>query len=169
MKTYRYQPAILSALLLLTAGACVPPDRGSGADMGMVIADLQLAPMLSLNTATFSITGPNWFARSGSIDVSHSNTISVAVGGIPAGDGYSIAITGTATDGQTTCSGSGMFSITAGMSTALMLRIQCREPPRTGNVSITGDRQRLSGRRRYGRQSGGGDGRILDRAQRSGA
>jgi len=137
MKTLRYRLEFLTAMTLLAAGACVPPPD-SVADMGSITASLQLSPSTTLNTANYSISGPNAFARSGSIDVSHSQTISVTVGGIPAGDGYNFAITGTATDGQTTCSGSAMFAITPKMTTVLMIRIQCREPARTGNVSITG-------------------------------
>ena len=137
MKTRRYRLEFLTAMTLLAAGACVPPPD-SVAAMGSITASLQLSPSTTLNTANYSISGPNAFARSGSIDVSHSQTISVTVGGIPTGDGYNVAITGTATDGQTTCSGSAMFAITPKMTTVLMIRIQCREPARTGNVSITG-------------------------------
>src|SRR4029079_8362265 len=118
MKTICRDLGILSALVLL-AGACVrPPDSPTG-DMGNVQASLQLSPTAALNTASYAITGPNAFMRSGTVDVSRSQTISFTVGGIPAGSGYNASITGTATDGVTTCSGSGPFSITAGTTTPL--------------------------------------------------
>ena len=75
--------------------------------MGNVEASLQLSPAAMLNTANYSISGPNAFMRSGTVDVSHSQTISFTVGGIPAGSGYNATLTGTATDGVTTCSGVG--------------------------------------------------------------
>ena len=104
-----------SAIALLTAGAaCVGPPPSSTAEMGNVEANLKLSATTSLNTASYAITGPNMFARSGTVDVSQSQTISFTVGGIPAGTGYNATISGTATDGVTTCSGSGTFSITAG-------------------------------------------------------
>jgi len=64
--------------------------------------------------------------------------VSATIGGIPAGTGYNVTITGTATDNQTMCTGSAMFSVTAKMTTAITIKIQCREPPRTGNVQING-------------------------------
>ena len=61
---------------------CSPPapawarPLSSSDDMGSVSASLTLSPTTSLNTASYSISGPNVFARSGTIDVSHSQTIS---------------------------------------------------------------------------------------------
>src|SRR5678816_2003676 len=132
------RPRILSALVLLATGACVGPPDSTAGDRGGVTASLQLSPTTMLNTASYSITGPNAFARAGTIDVSHSETIAVTIGGIPAGIGYNASITGTATDGVTSCSGSAMFSVTAKMTTALMITIQCREPAKNGNVQIDG-------------------------------
>src|SRR5690348_7739797 len=109
MKTLRRGLGILSALVVLPTTACVgPPDAAPG-DMGSVQASLQLSPTAALNTASYSITGPNAYVRSGTVDVSRSQTISFTVGGLPAGSGYSASISGTATDGVTTCSGSGPF------------------------------------------------------------
>ena len=120
MTTHRRHLGVLSALLL-AAGACVgPPGSVSSDDMGSLSASLTLSPTASLNTANYAISGPNAFARAGSIDVSHSQTISATIGGIPAGDGYSVSISGTATDGLTTCSGSATFSITPKMTTILV-------------------------------------------------
>ena len=77
MKVHCHHLGILSALAALGAGACVgPPDAASG-DMGNVTASLQLSPTTTLTTASYSITGPNAFARSGTVDVSNSQTISV--------------------------------------------------------------------------------------------
>ena len=106
--------------------------------MGSLSASLTLSPTASLNTANYAISGPNAFARAGSIDVSHSQTISATIGGIPAGNGYNVSISGTATDGLTTCSGSATFSITPKATTILSIKIQCREPARTGGVQING-------------------------------
>ena len=133
------RPGALSALILVAAGACVgPPGPIASDDMGTVSASLMLSPTASLDTADYSISGPNMFARSGSIDVRNSQTISVTVGGIPAGSGYNVAITGTSTDSQISCMGSATFAITPKMTTVVMIKIQCREPPKTGTVVIGG-------------------------------
>src|SRR5262245_16014945 len=137
MKSSRANLGFLSALVLAT-GACMGPPGAPREDTGTLSASLQLTPSTSLNTANYAISGPNAFSRSGSIDVSHSQTISATVGGIPAGDGYNLTITGTASDNLTMCTGSAMFSITAKMTTVVSIKIQCREPAQTGGVGITG-------------------------------
>src|SRR4029079_2599420 len=137
MKTICRDLGILSALVLL-AGACGrPPDSPTG-DMGNVQASLQLSPTATLNTASYSVTGPNALMARGTVDASRSQTISFTVGGIPAGSGYSATISGTATDGVTTCSGSGPFSIAAGQTTIVTIKVQCREPAKTGSAQING-------------------------------
>src|SRR5262245_61215439 len=129
MNTSRRALWIPAGLILLAAGACMgPPGAVSPDDTGTLSASLQLSPSTSLNTANYAISGPNAFARSGSIDVSHSQTVSATIGGIPAGDGYNLTITGTASDNLTMCTGSAMFSITAKMTTVVSIKIQCREP-----------------------------------------
>src|SRR5262249_15148234 len=130
----RHAGTILVALVLTTAGACFgPPNTVAPDDTGSVSASLQLTPTTTLDTASYSITGPRGFSRMGTTDVSHSQTISATIGGIPAGSGYSVAISATASDGVTLCSGSAMFSIAAKMTSLVSIHIQCREPAKTGS------------------------------------
>jgi hypothetical protein len=139
MKTTCRHLGALSALTLLAAGACVGPPDSVGSDVvGTVSASLQLSPTTALNTASYAISGPGAFSKSGDIDVSGSKTISATIGGIPAGNGYSLTINATATDGLTVCTGSTTFSITPKMTTVVVIKIQCREPAKTGGVSING-------------------------------
>ena len=159
MTTHHRHLGVLSALLL-AAGACVgPPGSVSSDDMGILSASLTLSPTASLDTANYAISGPNAFKSAGSIDVSHSQTISATIGGIPAGDGYSVSITGTATDGVTTCSGSATFSITPRRPPPLHQDSVPRAGP-DGQGPDQRHRQRLPGRRRGRRQPGRGDGRV---------
>ena len=53
---------------------------------------LQVGVGVTLNTVTYTITGPAGFSRTGSIDVSHSSTVSAVISGIPFGTGYQIAL-----------------------------------------------------------------------------
>ena len=129
----------MAFLVLSAAAACVGPPRTSARRHAAPSArPCSSSPGTTLDTANYAICGPGGFARSGNIDVSHSQTISFTVGGIPAGDGYSVTISGTASDRTTTCSGSAMFAITPKMTTVLSIKIQCREQPRTGSVQING-------------------------------
>ena len=131
---------LMAFLALSSAGvACFgPPRSASPEDAGIIRAAVQLAPGTTLDTVSYAIAGPGGFARAGDVDVSRSQTISFTVGGIPAGEGYSVSITGTASDRTTSCSGSATFAVTPRMTTALSVKIQCREQPRTGSVQING-------------------------------
>ncbi len=65
-------------------GCSQPPATKERVDNGGDVSfALTLAPGLSLNTVTYTITGPNAFTKSGSIDVSHSATVSAVISGRP--------------------------------------------------------------------------------------
>ena len=105
---------------------------------GSVALQLQGAANLTIASVTYTLTGPGSFSRTGVVDVSHSSTVSLTIGGIPAGVGYSIALAATASDGTTTCAGSAAFDVTAGLTSAVAVHLICLEPARTGSVSIGG-------------------------------
>ncbi len=102
---------------------------------------LSLSPVAgtSFDTISYVITGPGGFTRQGSIDTSHSSKLSTTVGGIPAGTGFSVSLSGTATDGSTSCTGSASFSVTARETTKVTVKLQCRETPKTGSVKVDGE------------------------------
>jgi hypothetical protein len=116
-----------------TGGAIVQSDQTGGATIA-----LQIPGGLTVNTVMYSIMGPASFSKSGSIDVSNSTTISTVIGGIPAGNGYTVTLNATATDGVSSCLGSGMFNITAGAVTAVNVTLDCHQAPTTGSVSVNG-------------------------------
>ena len=68
-------------------------------NVGDISFALTLAPGCRSPVA-YTITGPNAITKSGSIDVSHSATVSAVISGLPAGTGFNITLTGTATDGN---------------------------------------------------------------------
>jgi Calcineurin-like phosphoesterase len=135
-------------LAALCAGGTALAGCGTGAsdgartgaptgDVGSVALALQLAPGVGVNTFSYSITGPS--ARTGSINVANSTTVSTLVSAIPAGTGYAVTLSGTATDGTTTCSGtSGAFAVVAAQTTAVQVAISCNRAHTTGSVLIEG-------------------------------
>jgi phospholipase C len=93
---------------------------------------------VTIDTVNYTITGPHGYSKTGSIDVSHSTTISAVIGGIPVGSGYTITLTATSVDGSLTCSGSATFSVTAHTTTAVTVKLECHQGPKTGGVGING-------------------------------
>ena len=65
---------------------------------------------MTLNSVTYTITG-NGFTKTGAIDTSGSPTVSGTIGGIPAGKGYTITLTATSVEGNTTFTGSATFDV----------------------------------------------------------
>jgi hypothetical protein len=127
---------LLAAACAALAMGCSGNPQRSGGDIGL---ELQVPGGLTLNTVQFDIAGPASFSRSGVVDVSHSSVISFTVGGIPAGAGYIIALTATATDGTTTCAGSATFNVVAGATTQVVVNVDCHQAPVTGTIGVTGN------------------------------
>ncbi len=116
-----------------------PPSRNGGNEtVGSIGLALQLGPGQTLDTVAYTITGPNNFVKTGTLNVSHSTTVSGTIGGLPAGNNFTISLNGTTTSGGTNCLGSGTFNITAGQTTMVTVHLTCHEAPTTGSVSVNG-------------------------------
>jgi hypothetical protein len=113
-------------------GAIVAPNNS-----GSVSLALQVGNGTTINSATYVISGPNSFSRMGTIDLSSSTTLSATIGGLPAGTGYQIMLTATATD-STSCGGSATFNVTAHQTITVVVPMDCHEPVRTGSISVNG-------------------------------
>jgi hypothetical protein len=120
------------------AGMTNPPAIESTDTTGVISLALQLAPGVSLQTLSYTITGPGGFTRMGTVDLSSSTTLAVTIGGIPAGIGYHIVFTGVASDGTTTCGASATFNVVAHQTTMVSAPVDCHEAPRTGSVAVNG-------------------------------
>ncbi len=111
---------------------------GDSADhVGAIGVELQIGST-TLDTLAYTITGPSSFNKSGTIDASRSATVSAVIGGLPAGNGYTITLTGTASDGVTSCAGSATFNVTAAQTTSVAIHLTCHEGQRTGGIIIGG-------------------------------
>ena len=110
----------------------------SEAKSGELGLALQVGSGLTINSASYTIIGPNSFSKTGTIDLSAATSFSAIIGGIPAGTGYSISVSATATDGTTNCGGSASFNVTARTTTSVTLPLDCHQAPKTGSVAING-------------------------------
>lgn len=113
-------------------------DVGTSGDIGSVGLTLKLSDGATLSSVAYTITGPGGFARTGTIDVSNSQTISGVLGGIPAGNAYSITLAGTSTDGKTTCSGQAAFDVRAHATATVRVNLACHGSTSNGNVAVNG-------------------------------
>lgn len=139
----------ISILSLATLGACIALSACSstesqnntqqaGDTSSSIGLKLAIGGGLTLNSVSYTITGPKGFTKSGSIDLSNTNALSATIGGIPAGQGFSITLSGTASDGATSCGGSATFDVAARSSTTVTVSLDCHQPAHTGSISVNG-------------------------------
>jgi hypothetical protein len=115
------------------------PESGREESVGKLSLALQLASGATINSASYTITGPGGFAKAGTIDLISATKLSATIGGLPAGTGYSITLSAVTTDGATTCGGSGTFSVIARKTASVTVPMSCREAARTGSVLVKGE------------------------------
>jgi hypothetical protein len=134
--------AALALAMVLTSGCSNAPAvvEGSGpgsgvvnpgqsaAAPGAVSVALVVPPKAQINTVSYQLTNTG-FSQSGTLNVAQSGAVLAVIGGIPAGTGYTLAL--TASDvGQkfTSCAGSSMVAVTGGSTTPVSVNIECRLP-----------------------------------------
>jgi hypothetical protein len=103
---------------------------------GALSVALQLAGGSSVDSASYTITGPKAFTRTGTIDTSAATRLTAVIAGIPAGAGYQIAISATASSAA--CAGAATFDVLAGKTVSVPVAVTCHEAPRTGSVVVAG-------------------------------
>ncbi|MGA7118719.1 MAG: hypothetical protein WBY94_01410 [Polyangiaceae bacterium] len=107
------------------------PQTGSQDALGSLGVALAIPGGEMISTLNWVITGPNGASTvvlSGSETVQNSDAISLIIGGVPSGSGYTITLTGTTTDGLSMCSGSAGFAVTARTTTNATVAVQCSVP-----------------------------------------
>ncbi len=132
---------VAAAGLSVLVGCEGTPNTTNGSPAGDSVGSVALVvngvPPATLNSFSYSLTGPT--SRTGAIDTTNSSTVSTVIGAVAAGTGYSLTLTGTSTDGQTTCSGaSAAFNVVAGGTTSVSIAIDCHSAPTTGSIQING-------------------------------
>jgi hypothetical protein len=127
-----------AALAVGCSDGTVPGTGSPVAGAGQLQVALQLSNGATVSSASYVITGPGGFTKSGSLNVANSASISGVIGGLPAGSGYSISLTATSTDGATSCGGSASFSVTAGGTTTVTVHLSCHQGATTGSVMVNG-------------------------------
>jgi hypothetical protein len=130
--------ACLGVSALLNGCASAPEASNTDADgVGSIGLDLQVGGA-TLNQVSYTIVGPNNYSKSGTLNVADSTVLSAIVGGIPVGTGYTITLTGTTSDGATSCSGSGTFDIVAHETAVVSVHLLCHQAAKTGSVQVGG-------------------------------
>lgn len=119
-------------------GCSSEPLGGGGVErVGTLGVHLEAAPGVTLNSVTYTISG-NGFSKTGAIDTSGSPAISGTIGGIPAGNGYTITLTAVSAEQGTSFTGSSTFNVSAGGATAVTIHLRGSGTTGNGSVSVNG-------------------------------
>jgi hypothetical protein len=89
-----------------STGSGSSESSSSGGDVDSVGMELRIGRTTQINKVNYTLTGPNGFSRTGSIDVSKSREIETSIKSVPVGSPYTLALSASSTDGNVTCSGS---------------------------------------------------------------
>jgi len=139
------RPATIPLVLLLALGVGAPlagcagdeENSAEGENIGSLGLDLEVAPGVTLLSVSYEITG-NGFTKAGTVDVSDSPTVSGLIGGIPAGNGYTIQLSAVSEEEGTTFIGSATFNVTAGQVTSVTIHLKGSGASKKGSVSVNG-------------------------------
>jgi hypothetical protein len=138
--------AFLLAAVTLSVGAvavnCSHRDTsdGPGSAIGSVGLAITLPSGATVSTVHYSIkNGTNVEVSSGNINTSDPGaTVSLVVGGVAAGSGYTIVLTATASDGSGCMGTSAPFTVVANQSVSVTVLLLCRSTTTTGTINGTG-------------------------------
>jgi len=124
----------------MSAGCLGDPSED---ETGSISMDLQIAPGVTINTVSWTIdNAATGFTRSSSVNVQYSNQIQFQTGNIPAGSGYTIALTAVSVDGSLTCTGSAGFAVMTATVSPVAVALNCSTTqPGGGAIAVTGTTQ----------------------------
>ena len=121
--------------LLLAAGSCSQAQPSpNGGEYGQ---GLQISPGVTVDSADYTISGPDGFTSAGTVAIGESADVSVVVSNLPVGTGYELVVSGTASDGITVCDGTATFDVATPNSTlTIVVHLECVVP--SGDVALEG-------------------------------
>jgi hypothetical protein len=118
------------------------PGSAQGDNVGSVGMHLTLPGGEEIQTIAWTITGPSGTStvvQTGTVAVQNSAAISFLVGNLPSGTNFTIALSGTSTDGSVTCAGSAQFNVVARTTTKVSVALQCNTTvSQTGSTLVNG-------------------------------
>ncbi|KPK50640.1 MAG: hypothetical protein AMJ63_14175, partial [Myxococcales bacterium SG8_38_1] len=124
---------LFSAVLFAGCGA------DSSDNTGGLSLQLELANGVEIDEVSYSITGNGMAPMAGTINTgAPGSTASVEIYGLEAAENYKVEMTAVSTDGETSCSGSARFDVAVGISTEVMVILNCKPNEQYGGVRVNG-------------------------------
>ncbi len=93
-----------------------------------------------VSSVTYTITGPAGYSRTGAVPVGDSTLLTFRIGGIPVGNGYSIALSAS-TSFSNSCMGSASFNVLNNATTRVSVLLVCGATDNVGDLIVDGEFQ----------------------------
>jgi hypothetical protein len=127
---------VAAAMCAATMAVGCSSGRASSAqrdDVGTVGMQLVLPGGLTINTLSYTVSGPNSY--SGTVNVAGSSNINFGVANVAPGSGYVLSESASSADGVVTCSGtSAPFTVSSGQTTTVAVALACTASPDAGTI-----------------------------------
>ena len=122
-----------------TGANLAPTDNTGTVGMQLTLPGGEQVNSVTWTVTTLNADGGTTVVQTNTVNLSNSETVSFLIGGLPAGEAYTIALFGTSADGTATCVGSAQFDTTARTTTNVSVLLQCTTPPsEAGSAQING-------------------------------
>jgi hypothetical protein len=139
MHSSSLQALAWSVVLSLAAFGCNGNSGAVDPCLTALSINLQVADGAVIDQVSYEITGNGIMPITGTINTSApGSTASVEAFGIPPGEGYLVTMIASSVDGALMCGGAASFDVGAGMSTDVMVMLNCKGPDRFGGVRVNG-------------------------------
>ena len=137
MPRSKFASLLLSAFAVLAFAGC-GTDSTQSENTGSLNLNLELADGITINEVDWRLSG-NDMDMAGTIDTSAPGaTASFEVFGLPPGDGYLVELSATDETGEVTCKGDAEFAVEVGVTTDVMVFLNCKRPSGLGGVRVNG-------------------------------
>jgi hypothetical protein len=122
----------------VTPGTGTGSNTGSGTQpgstLGQVSMHLQIGQGVSLTSLNYTVNGPSTVPP-GTVPIGDAQSIEADIGGIPAGTGYTITLSGTDSLNDPCTGTSTSFSVQPGLVTYTTITVTCTQPADASNAA----------------------------------
>src|SRR5437868_14715085 len=125
-----------SAFCAMTVAIIDCSHRDSG--VGDLQLELKVSTTSEIKTIDYQVSGNGITPVTVALDVAKCTVASGVVSGLRAGKAYTVALSGTSTDGAVTCAGDTQVDVKEGKTAQANVVLQCSDTKGRGVVSITG-------------------------------
>jgi hypothetical protein len=116
------------------AAACGGEHEEAPGSIDTVQLKLDFGGGVTLTSVDYVLTGPGINKQIGTLTVNDSDTISATFQNLPAGTGFDVKVTGSASDNLNICKGEAMFDVMNMMNAVVQIPLTC-----SGRTILTAD------------------------------